>query len=124
MHGTPHRPKRVGEQIRHELASMCSRELKDPRLQNTVVTICDVKVTRDLSFADVYVSVLDEAQQQAVMDAFDSARGFIRRELAHRIRIWHMPELRFHLDTTIADGMRLYQLIEQINQSNGENESH
>jgi ribosome-binding factor A len=106
------RSRRVGEQIQRELAELVQRELKDPRLG--MVTISAVEVTRDLSVAKVYFTVLDpEHDTQQTLQGLSHAGGFLRRELAHRMKLRVVPELRFYYDSSIENGSRLSALIDK-----------
>ncbi len=105
------RAQRVGEQMRRELAVLIQRELKDPRIG--LVTLSEVRVNHDLSHARVYVTVLDGDQDRdATVAALNHAAAFLRRELAHRIRLRTMPALRFVYDESVERGARLEALIE------------
>jgi ribosome-binding factor A len=105
------RALRVGEQIRRELADEI-RKLKDPRIG--MVTITDVEVTKDLSVARVYYSVLGENDViTQTQKGLDRAAGFLRRELGHAMRLRVVPELRFHYDDTELKGNRLDRLIDE-----------
>lgn len=106
------RSRRVGEQIQRELAELVQRELKDPRLG--MVTISAVDVTRDLSVAKVYFTVLDsEHDVQQTQQGLSHAAGFLRRELGHRMKLRVVPELRFYFDSSIENGSRLSALIDK-----------
>jgi len=106
------RTRRVSEQMQRELADLLQRELKDPRLG--FVTLSGVEVSRDFAHAKVYVSVLggdsDVAQS---LTALRHAAGFLRRELARRVRLRVSPQLQFLHDATTEQGQRLSQLIDQ-----------
>lgn len=105
------RALRVGEQIRRELAEEI-RKLKDPRIG--MVTITDVEVSKDLSVARVYYSVLGEDDViTSTQKGLDRAAGFLRRELGHAMRLRVVPELRFHYDDTELKGNRLDRLIDE-----------
>lgn len=105
------RALRVGEQIRRELAEQI-RKLKDPRVG--MVTITDVEVTKDLSVAKVYYSVLGEGDViTQTQKGLERAAGFIRRELGHAMRLRVVPELRFHYDDTELKGNRIDRLIDE-----------
>ena len=99
------RPERVAERIKREAADLLESTVRDPRIG--MVSVTDVEVTHDLSMARVYVSVLEqgEAREQA-MEALQSAAGFVRRQLASRLGLREVPELRFVLDTSIERGAR------------------
>jgi len=105
------RALRVGEQIRRELAEQI-RKLKDPRVG--MVTITDVEVTKDLSVAKVYYSVLGEGDViTQTQKGLERAAGFIRRELGHAMRLRVVPELRFLYDDTELKGNRIDRLIDE-----------
>lgn len=105
------RPRRVAEQIRRELADLLRLEVKDPRIG--MVTITDVEVSSDYAHAKVYVSLLgDEERVKEALKGLQSAAGFLRSEVARRIKLRVMPQLHFLHDTSIEGGMRLDRLIE------------
>lgn len=110
------RTDRVGDQIQRDLAVLIQREIKDPRLG--MVTISHAKVSKDLSYADVYITVLalgDQDEVEAIaasLKVLRNAAGFLRAQLARGIKLRVMPELRFHFDESIERGRRLHSLIE------------
>lgn len=105
------RPRRVAEQIQRELADLLRLEVKDPRVG--MVTVTDVEVSNDYAHAKVYFSLLgDESRVQEALKGLQSAAGFLRSEVAKRIKLRVMPQLHFVHDTSIERGMRLDQLIE------------
>ena len=108
------RPERVAQLIRREIADILERSLRDPRLSG-MVSVTDVEVTDDLSFARVYVSVLEtgEARERALA-ALKSAAGFVRRELSPRLGLREVPEIRFLLDNSIEHGVRVDELLRKI----------
>lgn len=106
------RSRRVGEQIQRELAELVQRELKDPRLG--MVTISAVEVTKDLSVAKVFFTVLNPGHDvQQTLKGLNHAVGFLRRELGHRMKLRVVPELRFQYDRSIEEGSRLSALIDE-----------
>lgn len=108
------RDLRVADFIRDELASIISREMRDPRVG--MVNVNEVKVSRDLSYADVYVSSLDAGTaeaRQALIEVLNGAAGFFRSELAKRHRMRTTPRLRIHYDELMEEGPRLEALIEK-----------
>lgn len=108
------RDLRVADFIRDELASIISREMRDPRVG--MVNVNEVKVSRDLSYADVYVSSLDAdtaEARQALIEVLNGAAGFFRSELAKRHRMRTTPRLRIHYDELMEEGPRLEALIEK-----------
>ncbi len=111
------RTQRIGDQMQRELAELIQREIKDPRLGMT--TVNEVRVSKDLSYADVYVTILntanleDESAADASIEVLKNAAGFLRSELGHRIKLRVMPHLRFHYDRTLVQGRRISTLIDR-----------
>ncbi len=101
---------RVADQIQRELSTIVTQELKDPGI-GEFFTISEVEVTRDLSIADVHFTVLDAQSVPATLAALRRASGFLRRRLAGRVRLRVTPQLRFHHDSSTADGARMDALI-------------
>lgn len=107
------RSDRVADAIKKEIASLLQNEIKDPRLPE-MASVVAVEVTRDLSLARVYISVLgSEAEKKDCQAAIESAGGFIRREIGKRVRLRNVPELRFMIDDSIERGMRISRLIDE-----------
>jgi ribosome-binding factor A len=93
------RLQRIADRIRQELSEMLIREINDPRLHQIFIT--DVKIDRELAFADVYVSAIEGAGRSAeILAGLESASGFIRRALSARVEVRAFPRLRFHWDPT------------------------
>lgn len=92
---------------------MLIREISDPRLQQIFVT--DVKVDRELAFADVYVSAVEGAERSVeVLAGLKSARGFLRQALAKRVDLRAFPRLRFHWDPTPENADRIEKLLSEL----------
>ena len=109
----PHRQEKLGELIAAELSELMRMRLKDPRIGFASIT--HVEVSGDLRHAKVYVSVMGSAEEQAAtMKGLKHATGFLRHELASRLVLRFMPELVFKLDTSIAEGARVLELIQQV----------
>lgn len=106
------RQDRVKEQIMRELAELVRKGLKDPRAG--FITVNDVDVTRDYSHATVYYTVLDDNTREITAEALEHARGHLRSELAKRIKLFKIPELHFKYDESLARGMSISHLIEQV----------
>ena len=112
------RLKRMGDQVQRELSDLIRSELKDPRLGG-LVTISGIKVSPDMGYADVYVTVMgrelvDDQNAQAHQDTLDvlnGAAGFLRQELVRRIKTRITPRLRFHYDNVTAHGNYMMDLI-------------
>lgn len=103
---------RIASSMVKEISYLLQTEVKDHNIK--FVTITDVKVTNDLSFAKVYYTVLDETKIKETKKALDSAKGFIRRKLCDRIDIRHMPELEFIYDESIAYGKNIENIIDNL----------
>lgn len=108
------RADRVGQQMQRELAELIRLELKDPRIG--FVTITDVEVSRDLSHAKVFYTLMagEDVETQYTLSR---SSGFLRSELSRRIKLFKMPELHFQYDHSVERGMSLDQLIAQANQT-------
>jgi ribosome-binding factor A len=108
------RTDRVADQLQKELAVLIQREVKDPRLG--MVTVSGVEVSRDLGYADVHVTLLGEDTPERIKEnlkVLKQAAGFLRGQVARRIKLRHMPELRFHYDESVVRGQRLSSLIQE-----------
>jgi len=108
------RPEKVAHLMRREVADILERKLRDPGLVSTV-TVTDVQVTHDLSFAKIFVTVLgDEKARAQAMDALKRATGFVRHELGDRLELREVPELRFEYDVSLDRGHRVEDLLRKI----------
>jgi ribosome-binding factor A len=113
---TSRRQRRVSELIHRELSVLLQREVRDPRLAD--ITITSVQVTPDLLIARVYFVVLgDKDQAQEALAGLESAGGFLRTQLASRVRLRLAPELAFELDRSAEYGRRIDELLSQIDES-------
>jgi ribosome-binding factor A len=111
----PHRQEKLGELIAVELSELIRTRLKDPRVGFASIT--HVEVSGDLRHAKVFVSVMGSQEEQAAtMKGLKHATGFLRHELASRLVLRFMPELVFKLDTSIAEGARILELLQKIEQ--------
>ena len=108
------RISKINEEVRRELSNIV-RELKDTRIP-MMTSIVAVRVTNDLSYAKVYVSVMgDESVQKKAIEGLKSASGFVRREIGRRLQLRHTPEFIFELDHSIEQGAYINKLIHDIN---------
>lgn len=108
------RPEKVAHLMRREIADILENRLRDPRLGSTV-TVTDVQVTQDLSFARVYVTVLgDEAARAQALETLARASGFVRREIGGRLDLREVPEIRFVYDDSLDRGHRVEDLLRRI----------
>ncbi len=106
------RNERLGNQVLRTLNELLRFETKDPRLE--LVSLTAVDLSRDLSVAQVFFSMLDpNADPAPVKEGLDRASGFLRGRLGREIKIRHVPELRFVHDDSAAEGQRISDLIEQ-----------
>jgi len=112
---SPLRLTRIGDRFRKELSEMLVKdEIRDPRLSGISVT--EVKVDRELSYADIYVSAVEGvARSKEVLEGLEKASGFIRKMLSDRIELRSFPRLRFHWDVTPEHADRIEQLLASIN---------
>lgn len=105
---------RIASNLVKEISYILMTEVKDPDVK--FVTVTDCKVTSDLSYAKVYVTMLNNQYKVETMDALKSASGFIRHELQDRVDIRHIPELEFIYDESIEYGKKIENIIEQIHE--------
>lgn len=107
---------RIGDQMQRELAVMIQREIKDPRL-DAMITVSGVKVSKDLGYADIYVTVLGKEDNPEViaenMAILKQAAGFLRGRIGQSIKLRVVPQLRFHYDESVQRGQYLSNLIEK-----------
>lgn len=108
------RARRVGEQIQRELAELIRDEVRDPRVGS--VTVSEVQVSRDFAHAKVMVTVLGASAEDSAdaVEALNHAAGFLRSQLARRVRLRQVPALEFRYDETFDRGARLSRLIDEV----------
>ena len=104
--------ERIASNLVKEISYILATKIKDRDIR--FVTVTDCKVTTDLSFAKVYVTVLDDTKKEEILKALKNASGYIRREPAERVDIRHIPELQFVFDESIEYGNKIEHIIEQI----------
>ena len=115
--GNKLRIEKLQELIKQEMSKMLLKELKDPRIG--FVTVTDVEMTGDLREAKIYVSIMGDAEQvKSSLEGLQSALGFIRREIGHRIRLRFTPEISFALDTSLDYGDHIQKLLLQVEGEN------
>lgn len=106
---------RINEEIKREISETINMGIKDPRVQDALISITEVDATNDLKTAKVYVSVLaDDEKRQEVMMGLTAAGGYIRRELARKLNLRHTPELIFKLDNSIEYGAKMFKKIDEV----------
>ena len=107
------RTRRIAEEIRKIVSTMLINGIKDPRI-NSLVSVTDVEVTSDLSYAYIYVSILG-GDEESTLDGLKSACGYIRREVGKNIKIRHTPEIIFKIDDSLLKWMYMDELIKKVN---------
>ncbi|MBI5230767.1 MAG: 30S ribosome-binding factor RbfA [Coriobacteriales bacterium] len=117
------RARRLDETVREKLAYILTEEISDPRLD--LVTLTGVQVTSDHSYADVYVIAHgDQERYDEALAGLESAKGRIRSLLARTVRTRTVPELRFHIDTSVDEGMRIDEALKHVPPTIVEAETH
>ena len=104
---------RINEEIQKELSNLI-RNLKDPRVQDTMISITHVETTPDLRWAKVYVSFLQEDRAKDALKGLKSAGGYLRRELGRALNLRYTPELNWALDDSITYGAKMLKLINSL----------
>ena len=107
------RINRINEEIQKELSSLL-RTVKDPRVQDTMISITRVETTPDLRYTKVYVSFLQEDRVKNAMAGLKSAGGYLRRELGHNLQLRYAPEIVWSLDDSITYGAKMLKLINSL----------
>jgi ribosome-binding factor A len=116
------RPERVGEELRQELSMLLGREVHDPGIG--FVTITRVKVSPDLQLARAYYTQLgDEAARKGTRKALDRAIPFLRRQIAARMRLRRVPELRFEFDESVEKQDRIEKILLDLKEEREQRES-
>ena len=104
---------RIDEEYRKEISHIIGYELKNPNATG-LISVTKVKVTNDLKFAKVYVSILNSKNINKTMEGLNSALGYIRRELAHTVNLRNTPEIQFILDDSIEYGVEMSKKIDDL----------
>ena len=127
--GKSYRTGRLGEEIRRIISNMLLSEIKDPRLKDKMISVTEVEVTNDGSYATVYVTVMGSSQDQVVheegteeamaenkevFEGLKSASGLMRREIGSQVKIRHTPELIFKIDSSMAYGRYINKVISTL----------
>ncbi len=103
------RSQRVSDLLREEVADIIMKKVKDPRLG--FVTVTGVDITDDLKMAKVFISILKEEERETTLDILNSAKSFIRSEVAKRVRMKSIPSIEFRVDESIEYGSRIEKLL-------------
>ena len=115
------RAQRVAQRILEELSEVVLFEVTDPRLEGIFIT--DVKVDRELAYANIYVSALEGAERQPeIMQGLASASGFLRSRLAVRVQLRSVPQLRFNWDPTPEHAEHIDKLLDSLKKDKKDDE--
>lgn len=107
------RTDRIAVEIQKEIADILRNSIKDPRLPE-LVSVTAVRVTKDLRYAKVYISVFgSEDEKKNAMIALKNASGYVRREIGQRVKLWYTPEINFLPDDSIEQGIHISNLIKE-----------
>ena len=111
----------INQEIQKELSNLL-RTVKDPRVQDTMISITRVETTPDLRFTKVYVSFLQEQKAADAMKGLKSAAGYLRRQIAANLQLRHAPEIQWALDDSITYGAKMLALINSLDTGSKEEE--
>jgi ribosome-binding factor A len=107
------RLQKIADRIREEISGMLIKEISDPRLREIYVT--DVRVDRELAYADVYVSAIEgKSRASEVIQGLESANSYLRRNLSARVELRAFPRLRFHWDPTPENADHIEKILAQL----------
>ncbi len=117
------RNERIAEEIKKVISQIISNDLKDPRVDG-LISVTKVEVTKDLRHATIFISLYgDKTKKDTTFEVISNAKGYIRRELAGKIRIKYIPEISFKMDESIEYGIHINKLLEKVkNQDQGKKE--
>lgn len=115
---TSHRPEQVAETVRQVVADLLTREVRDPRVSR--VTVTGVRVTADLSHAEVRIIVGDPAEQERALEGLRSAAGFLRSRVAKALTTRIVPELAFEIDRGLEHAHRIDTLLSSLKPPGGD----
>ncbi|MCT4707836.1 30S ribosome-binding factor RbfA [Enterobacteriaceae bacterium H11S18] len=116
------RPQRVSQELQKEIAIILQREIKDPRL-GMMTTVSGVEVSRDLAYAKVFVTFLNDKDDNAIKEGIkvlQDASGYIRTLVGKAMRLRIVPELTFFYDNSLVEGMRMSNLVSNVIRSDDE----
>ena len=114
---------RISEEVRREVDAIIREQLHDPRITGTF-SVTRADVTRDLRYAKIHVSILEEANRVPMMAALKSAAGYVRHELGKRMIIRYAPEIIFELDHNIEYGVHIATLLKQVKPEGDNDDEH
>ena len=106
------RPQRLGDLIQREVSELVRLEVRDPRIG--MITITSVDVSPDMSHAKVFFTLLEKDKLEDTLHGLRRSAGFLRSQLARRIKMYTTPELRFEYDESVEHGDRISRLIDSV----------
>jgi ribosome-binding factor A len=116
------RTERLNSVIQQEISQLLLEQVNDPRL-TSLISITKVSTSPDLRHTKVFVSTIgDDVDKEEILKGFTAASGFLRRQLANRLQLKHMPELSFHFDDSIERAAKILKLINEVSSKDTENE--
>ncbi len=113
--------QRINEDIQRELSGLL-RNVKDPRLQQGMISITGVDTTGDLRYSKIYISILGSYDEKELKKGLKSASGYLRREIGNRLNLRYTPELIFELDPSLIRGAHISKLLNDLERSAGSSE--
>lgn len=126
--GKGYRQGRLGEELRKIISQMLISEIKDPRL-SPMISVTNVKVTSDGSYATCFVSFFTNAegeektkQEEEVLAGLESAKGLMKKKIGHEVRLRHIPELVFKIDRSLEYGRHMDEVLSGLNIKHYDNE--
>lgn len=108
------RLNRIDEELKKEISNIISFELKNPDATG-LISVTKVKITPDLKYAKVYVSMLNSDSKEKTLEALKKSSGYIRSEIAKRINLRITPELVFEEDDSMEYGMKIESILKDLN---------
>lgn len=109
------RTDRLNSLLKEVLSDVIRNQVKNPDLENSLITITSVEITKDLRNAKVFVSVIgDDEEKKKALKALYSASGFISCTASKMVVMHHFPSLRFHLDDSVEKQMRIHEVLEKV----------
>lgn len=106
---------RMGEELRKAVSNIILNDIKDPRI-SPVTSVTHVEVTRDLRYAKMFISVMGTPKErEETLAGLNSAKGFIRKEMGQRVQMRYTPEPIFELDESLDEGMKISNILREIN---------
>ena len=112
------RVQRIGEELRRVISDIIRSKIKDPRIPE-IISVTNVIVTNDLSFAKIFVEIMGtKEEKEDALEGLNSAKGFIKKEISTEVKLRQMPELIFILDETLDINRKMEELIEEVKHGN------